>query len=78
MGTVLPLRRYKSHSLEFKHIKAHIYMMLNVFTFNNVYLSILRISSFMHLVIVVSPTFHFIKTLKDYFLRIFMIALQQR
>ena len=36
-------------------------------SFNNVYLSI-RISSLMHLVIFEVPTFHFIKTLKDYYL----------
>ena len=50
-------------------------MKLNVFIFNNVYLSI-RISPSMHLVIFVAPTFHFIRNLKNYFLRLFMITLR--
>ena len=62
-GYFLPFKRYKSHSLEFQHIKAHMYKKLNVFTFNTVYLSI-RISSSMQLVIFVASTFHLIETLK--------------
>ena len=47
-------------------------MKLNVFTFNNVYLSI-KIYSSIHLVIFAAPIF---KALKDYFLWFFMITLQ--
>ena len=58
----------KNHSLEFQHIKAHIYCSYQ--SFNNVYLSI-SISSLVHLLIFEAPTFHFIKTLKDYYLWVF-------
>ena len=61
MGTFYGSKGIKATALKFQHNKAHIYMNLNVFTFNKVYLSI-RISSSMHLVIFVAPTFHFIKT----------------
>ena len=47
-------------------------MKLNVFTFNNVYLSI-KIYSSIHLVIFAAPIF---KALKYYFLCFFMITLQ--
>ena len=48
-------------------------MKLNALTsplYIDVYLSI-RISSLMHLVIFEAPTFHFLKTLKDYYLWFF-------
>ena len=47
-------------------------MKLNVFTFNNVYLSI-KIYSSIHLVIFAAPIF---KALRNYFLWFFMITLQ--
>ena len=47
-------------------------MKLNVFTLNNVYISI-QIYSSIHLVIFAAPIF---KALKDYFLWFFMITLQ--
>ena len=72
LGTFYRSKGIKATALKFQHIKAHIYMKLNVFTFT-LYLSI-RISSSMHLVIFVAPTFHFIKTLKGYFF--FMITLR--
>ena len=48
------------------------HLQLNVFTFNNVYLSI-KIYSSIHLVIFAAPIF---KALKNYFLWFFMITLQ--
>ena len=48
------------------------HLQLNVFTFNNVYLSI-KIYSSIHLVIFAAPIF---KALKNYFLCFFMITLQ--
>ena len=47
-------------------VKAHVNIKLNVFTLNNVYLSI-RLSSSLHLVIFVAPSFHFINTFKRSF-----------
>ena len=60
MDTFYRSKSIKATALNFRIIldKAHIYMKLNVFNFNNVYLSI-RISSSMHLVIFVAPIFHF-------------------
>ena len=75
IGTFYRSKGIKATALKFQHIKVHIYMKLIIFTFSDVYISI-RISSSMHLVILVAPTFHFIKTLKDYFLWLFMITLR--
>ena len=75
MGTFYRSKGIKATALIFSIFKAHIYMKLNVFTFNNVYLSI-RIYSSIHLVIFAAPTFHFIKALKNYFLWLFMITLR--
>ena len=75
MGTFYRSKGTKATALNFSIFKAHISMKLNVFTFNNVYLSI-RIYSSINIVIFAAPTFHFVKTLKNYFLWLFMITLR--
>ena len=72
-GTFYRLKGTKATAFNFSILNyygTHLHSKLNDFTFNNVYLSI-RISSSMHLVIFVAHSFHFIKTLKDFFLLAF-------
>ena len=71
MGILYHSKGIKATALKFS---THLHE-VKCFYLNNVYLSI-RISSCMHLVIVVAQTFHFIKTLKDHFLWLFMITLR--
>ena len=70
MGTFYRSKGIKATALNFSIFKGHIYMKLNVFTVNNVYLSI-RIYSSLHLVIFAAPIFHFIKALKIFSLFFF-------
>ena len=67
MGTFYRSKGIKATALNFSIFKGHIYMKLNVFIYNNVYLSIIIYSS-LHFVIFAAPIFHFIKALENYFL----------